>query len=331
MPIGCSPACCVATPMARRASSIRAVFRSAFSPAHVSAELAYLARPYTEGFERPYGWAWLLMLAAELAQHDDDEGRRWSIALAPLTDAFAQRFVAYLPKATYPTRTGVHSNTAFALALAWDYAVVCRHQDLAETVMRPPGDGTWAIATARRGSRVARTFCRPALWRRSACAGCWRRRNSSDGSTASSRVWSDRSPRPYSNLPPSATAPMAGLPISMVSISAVPGAGATWRLLCLHRINGGHDGPCSDRHLEAEPAPYCGSLRGRTLACNLRDPGLGSPGRRFARYGSPAQRRSLISRRHHPVATSAPMRASDEVHQTADAPRCTQSANISSH
>ncbi len=115
---------------------IREVFRSAFSPAHVSAELAYLARPYTEGVERPYGWAWLLKLAAELAQHDDDEGRRWSIALAPLTDAFAQRFVAYLPKATYPTRTGVHSNTAFALALAWDYAVVCRHQDLAETVMQ---------------------------------------------------------------------------------------------------------------------------------------------------------------------------------------------------
>ena len=116
---------------------IREVFRSAFSPAHVSAELAYLARPHTEGFERPYGWAWLLKLAAELAQHDDDEGRRWSIALAPLTDAFAgQGFVAYLPKATYPTRTGVHSNTAFALALAWDYAVVCRHQDLAETVMQ---------------------------------------------------------------------------------------------------------------------------------------------------------------------------------------------------
>ena len=74
------------------------------------------------------------MLAAELAQHEDDEGRRWSVALAPLADAFAQRFLTYLPKATYPTRTGVHSNTAFALALALDYAAVCRHQDLAETV-----------------------------------------------------------------------------------------------------------------------------------------------------------------------------------------------------
>jgi hypothetical protein len=117
-----------------QSESIRALFRTAFTPTHVSAELAYLARPYTGAFERPYGWAWLLMLAAELAKHEGDEARRWSAALAPLADAFAQRFVAYLPKATWPTRTGAHSNTAFALTLALDYAVVCRHQDLAETV-----------------------------------------------------------------------------------------------------------------------------------------------------------------------------------------------------
>lgn len=121
-------------PDSPQSERIRAIFRPAFSPAHVAAELGYLARPYTEGFERPYGWAWLLMLAAELAQHDDHEGRRWSVALTPLADAFAQRFLTYLPKATYPTRTGVHSNTAFALALASDYAVVYRHQDLAEIV-----------------------------------------------------------------------------------------------------------------------------------------------------------------------------------------------------
>jgi hypothetical protein len=59
-------------PDSPRSERIRAIFHSAFSPAHVSAELAYLARPYTDGFERPYGWAWLLMLAAELARHEDD-------------------------------------------------------------------------------------------------------------------------------------------------------------------------------------------------------------------------------------------------------------------
>src|SRR4029450_7393197 len=47
---------------------------------------------------------------------------RWDKTLAPLADAFADRFLKYLPKATYPIRVGTHHNTAFALALAIDYA-----------------------------------------------------------------------------------------------------------------------------------------------------------------------------------------------------------------
>lgn len=111
---------------------IRALFSSALTPAHVSVELAFLARPYTGTFERPYGWAWLLMLAAELAQHEDEEARHWSVSLAPLAEAFVQRFLLHLPKANYPTRTGVHSNTAFALALALEFAAVSQHRELAE-------------------------------------------------------------------------------------------------------------------------------------------------------------------------------------------------------
>ena len=80
------------------------------------------AIPSSRGFERPYGWAWLLMLAGELAQHKTEEGRRWSVALKPLADVFAARFQSFLPIATYPVRAGVHSNTAFALVLALDYA-----------------------------------------------------------------------------------------------------------------------------------------------------------------------------------------------------------------
>jgi hypothetical protein len=62
------------------------------------------------------------MLAGELARHESAEGRAWSAAITPLAGAFADRFTAYLPKATYPVRAGVHSNTAFALTLALDYA-----------------------------------------------------------------------------------------------------------------------------------------------------------------------------------------------------------------
>jgi hypothetical protein len=56
---------------------------------------------------------------------------RWDKVLAPLADAFADRFVTFLPKATYPIRVGTHNNTAFALALAIDYARLVEHKPLA--------------------------------------------------------------------------------------------------------------------------------------------------------------------------------------------------------
>jgi hypothetical protein len=89
---------------------------------NVDAELAYLRRPSSGTFERPYGWGWLLALAAELLRDPSDEGRRWARALAPLAEAFVERFRSYLPRATYPGRAGTHGNTAFALALALEYA-----------------------------------------------------------------------------------------------------------------------------------------------------------------------------------------------------------------
>ena len=98
---------------------IRTLADEMFAPEKVAAELAYLDRAYTGGFERPYGWAWLLMLHAEAQKHE----AVWADDLAPLASAFAERFKVYLPKLTYPIRTGTHFNTAFALVLARDWAV----------------------------------------------------------------------------------------------------------------------------------------------------------------------------------------------------------------
>lgn len=86
----------------------------------VAGELAYLERPGAGGFERPYGWAWLLALHMELTLHDES---RWADALAPLALAFARRFRDFLPKLTYPLRAGTHTNIAFALVLARRWAV----------------------------------------------------------------------------------------------------------------------------------------------------------------------------------------------------------------
>jgi hypothetical protein len=86
------------------------------------AEAAYLAAPGREGFERPYGLAWLLQLAAELREWTDPDARRWSEHLEPLEDLCRNRLTAWLPKLTHPIRSGEHSQTAFAMGLALDWA-----------------------------------------------------------------------------------------------------------------------------------------------------------------------------------------------------------------
>jgi hypothetical protein len=100
---------------------VRRHFDQAFTASKIAAEAAWFERPANAGFERPYGWAWLLELAAELRAHP--EGRAWDHALRPLAGVIVRRFVDYLPRADYPVRAGTHGNTAFALALVHDYAL----------------------------------------------------------------------------------------------------------------------------------------------------------------------------------------------------------------
>ena len=101
------------------AQAIRRLFDAALTPAAVAGEAAYMTRPASRGFERPYGWAWLLKLQSELLACEEGA---WAITLQPLADLVVQRFRDILPKAHYPVRTGVHSSTAFALSLSQDYA-----------------------------------------------------------------------------------------------------------------------------------------------------------------------------------------------------------------
>ena len=93
-----------------------------FAPVNIAAERAYLERPGAQAFERPYGWTWLMKLADELACSTDADARRWAGQLAPLARAFVDRYRAWLPKADYPVRYGMHSNSAFGILFALDYA-----------------------------------------------------------------------------------------------------------------------------------------------------------------------------------------------------------------
>ncbi|TLY90411.1 MAG: DUF2891 family protein, partial [Gammaproteobacteria bacterium] len=89
---------------------------------NISAEVAYLRGDGRASFERPYGLAWLLQLAAELRGWDDPDAQRWSAALQPLESEAAARLKSWLPKLHYPIRIGEHDQTAFSFGLVWDWA-----------------------------------------------------------------------------------------------------------------------------------------------------------------------------------------------------------------
>src|SRR5260370_8972199 len=91
----------------------------------------YLNDAVRRSFEGPYGIAWLLMLAAELARHTSGEGRRWFDVLSPLASECAARLRSYVEGADYPVRAGIPNNSAFALALGLEYAGVCSDDPLA--------------------------------------------------------------------------------------------------------------------------------------------------------------------------------------------------------
>jgi hypothetical protein len=111
-------------PEIREAHDIRTVFDEHFTAENIEREAAYCREH--PGFERMYGWAWLLELAREL------ERMSWSIQ--PLADVIAAHYVAFLPKQAYPIRTGTHNNTAFGLGFALDYARAVKHQELADVI-----------------------------------------------------------------------------------------------------------------------------------------------------------------------------------------------------
>lgn len=104
------------------ADTIAELFDAQFTESRMAVEVDYASHTARGGFERPYGWAWLLMLQAELRRHTNPRAIRWAAVLQPLADVFVRRFLAFLPKATYPIRVGTHFNTAFAVRLALEYA-----------------------------------------------------------------------------------------------------------------------------------------------------------------------------------------------------------------
>lgn len=104
------------------------------SAANIRQEVAYLNKPHEKSYERTYGWAWLLKLQYELETLDEPFAKKLASNLKPLANLLAQRYIEFLPKLNYPLRNGTHTNTAFGLTLAWDYAVHAKNISLQNSI-----------------------------------------------------------------------------------------------------------------------------------------------------------------------------------------------------
>ena len=112
--------------------SAREALRQSLTAENITQEAAYLRGEGRASFERPYGLAWLLQLAAELRDWDDPQAKEMAASLHPLEEVVLERLNNWLPKLANPVRIGEHDQTAFALGLTLDYARGAGNQKFAE-------------------------------------------------------------------------------------------------------------------------------------------------------------------------------------------------------
>ncbi len=110
--------------------SIVNLLLNSISEENIKGEVEYFYRVHEKSYERTYGWAWLLKLAEELHTWDNPNARILEQNLQPLTDLIENRYLEFLPKLNYPVRVGTHSNTAFGLTFAYDYAIALKRDSL---------------------------------------------------------------------------------------------------------------------------------------------------------------------------------------------------------
>ncbi len=107
---------------------------------NIEKEIEYFSQEHNRNFERTYGWAWLLKLAEELHTWDNPLASELETNLAPLADLIASKYIEFLPKLNYPIRVGTHTNTAFGLSFAYDYALCVDNDELIAVIKQRAHD-----------------------------------------------------------------------------------------------------------------------------------------------------------------------------------------------
>ncbi len=104
------------------------------SAANIQNEIDYLNKKHEKSFERTYGWNWLLKLQLELDTYNEPFAQQLAQNLKPLSNIIIERYTEFLPKLLYPVRAGTHSNTAFGLTYAWDYALYSKNTNFQNSI-----------------------------------------------------------------------------------------------------------------------------------------------------------------------------------------------------
>ncbi len=123
-------------PQASVAPTIRELMDRQLTAGKLLQESEYFKKRENRSFERMYGWAWALRLAAELHTMPDPRAQVWRRNFLPLEEQIVKSIRDYLPRLSYPIRTGVHPNTAFALAQIIDYADTVGDKSLKQLAAR---------------------------------------------------------------------------------------------------------------------------------------------------------------------------------------------------
>ena len=100
------------------------------SQENLNKEYEFFKQDFAKGFERTYGWAWLMKLYSELLTWDYEKAQTWSTNMKPLVDLLSQRTISFLDKLSKPLRPGTHSNTAFSFSLMIEYANIADDKKL---------------------------------------------------------------------------------------------------------------------------------------------------------------------------------------------------------
>ncbi len=117
-------------PSVKSSKDIEALLNAQFTAEKVAAEVAYFQAEGNSSFERMYGWAWFLHLMSELRTWDDPRAEAWAKILTPLEKKLVKLTEGYLPRLTWPVRTGTHQDTSFALGMILDYARAVKNVEL---------------------------------------------------------------------------------------------------------------------------------------------------------------------------------------------------------